>query len=314
VSRWAPPRCQGERRRRPRPKSLPGTPSRGEDVDRGAHGRNDFDPHLWAERGSDPRFPVPVVGADYSEPLYGSRRDEGRPAVSEQGLDRRWIQVGGAAGVVAAALEVAAGVVAGGAPSGSATTAEVTTYLSAHRSGILAQTVLAVAGLAFGAWFLGTLARLIQTRDSRSPLGLIALVGGTAALAVAAFDGLTLTTLEFVSEQGGPADPALTRAFFDLQNGIVMPGAFGLIITVFLVAVGVAILRRTFAARWLGWLSIVFSALSVLSGLLGLTLKNGGTTPFSYFPAIGFGVIAIASGIYMLRDRVDVAAATVASR
>jgi hypothetical protein len=234
--------------------------------------------------------------------------------VSEQVLDRRWIQVGGTAGIVAAVLEVAAGVVAGGGPSGNAPTAEVTTYLSAQRSGILTQTVLAVAGLAFVAWFLGTLARLIQTRDPRSPLGLIALVGGTAALAIAAFDGLTLTALEFVTEQGGLTDPALTRAFFDLQNGIVMPGAFGLIIAVFLVAAGLAILRRTFAARWLGWLSIAFSALSVFSGLLGLTLKNGGTTPFSYFPAIGFGFVAIGSGIYMLRDQGDVATATVASQ
>lgn len=134
-------------------------------------------------------------------------------------------------------------------------------------------------------------------------------------MAISAFDGLTLTALVLVSKQGVRADSALTRAFFDLQNGVILPGAFGFVMAVLLTAIGVVTLRRSFAAPWLGWVSAVFAALSVLSGILGLTLTNGGTTPFSYFPAIGIGVIAIVSGIYMLRDhaRTELAPRSVAA-
>jgi hypothetical protein len=222
--------------------------------------------------------------------------------MAEPALGRAWIRAGGVAAIVAAVLEVASGIAAGGAPAANSSTSKITDYLTSHRSGILTQTVLAVAGLAVALWFLGTVARLIQTRDGRSPLGLISLAAGAAAVAVAAFDGLTLTVLVFVVKEGGLTDPSLTHAFFDLENGVVMPGAFGFMIAVFLIALGVAIIRGAFAAPWVGWLSLVLAALSVLSGVLGLTLTNGGTTPFSYFPAAGFGLVAIISGIFMIRD------------
>lgn len=222
--------------------------------------------------------------------------------VAEARLDRGWIRFGGAAGIVAAAIELAAGMSGGTPPTGNPTPAELSAYLASHQNAILTQTVLTVAGLAFVLWFFATIAHLIHERDPRSPLGTIVLAGGVAGTGIIALDGLTVSALVLTSKQGVPADPALTRALWDLQSGLLMPGAFGLVMTVFFVGIGTAILRGAFAAPWLARTSLAFAGLSTVSGIVGLTAIDGGTTPLSFFPAVGLGVVAIASGIYLLRD------------
>jgi len=219
------------------------------------------------------------------------------------GLDRRWVQLGGVMGIAACLLLLSAGFVASNTLSSNASTVQITHYLTSHRSGVLAQTVLDVAGSALALWFAGTLVRLLLIRDRRSPLGLVVLAAGIGMTAVASLDGITLTVLEFLSRQGGLGDPSVTRAFYDLQNGVIMPGAFGCIAAVFLASLGVAMLRGVFAARWVGWLSLLLAALSVLSSVVGLTIASGGTSVVGYFPAVGFVLIGLISSIFMLRDR-----------
>ena len=121
--------------------------------------------------------------------------------------------------------------------------------------------------------------------------------------AIASFDGVTLTALEFLSKQGGLTDPSVSRTFFDLQNGIVMPGMFGFAAAIFLLALGSAILRGTFASRWVGWISLVFALLSVVSSIEGLTISSGGTSALGYFPAVGFVLVGLVSSVFMLRYR-----------
>jgi hypothetical protein len=70
------------------------------------------------------------------------------------------------------------------------------------------------------------------------------------------WDGLSLTVLAFLATQdGGLTDSSTVRAFYDVYNGIVMPGAFGFVAAIFLTSVGLAMVRRVFAARWVGYLS-----------------------------------------------------------
>jgi hypothetical protein len=126
---------------------------------------------------------------------------------------------------------------------------------------------------------------------------------GAAMATIASFDGVTLTALEFLSKQGGLTDPALTWVFYDLQNGLIMPGLFGCVTAVFLVSVGAAAVGGIVAARWVGWLSLVLAALSVLSSVIGLTLANGGTSALGFFPAIGFALITLITSFFMLGER-----------
>jgi hypothetical protein len=212
------------------------------------------------------------------------------------------VQLGGVAGILACVLLVSAGIVTSNTLSADASTAQITHYLTSNRSGVLTQTVLDVAGSALSLWFGATLARLLHVRDRHSPLGLIVLAAGVGMTAIASLDGLTLTALEFVSKQGGLTDPSVIRTFYDLQSGIIMPGAFGCIAAVFLASVGAAMVRRVFAAPWVGWLSFALAGLSVVSSVVGLTITNGGTSALGFFPAIGFVLITFISSIFMLRE------------
>jgi hypothetical protein len=163
--------------------------------------------------------------------------------------------------------------------------------------------LLTVVGGALSVWYGATLARVLHGRDPHSPLGFIVLGAGAAMAAIASFDGVTLTALEFLAKQGGLTDPAPTRVFFDRQNGLINPGLFGCVAAVFLASVGEAAVSGVIAARWVGWLSFLLAASSVLSSVLGLTPHERGTSAFSFFPAIGFALIALLTTVCMLRER-----------
>src|ERR1700730_11311318 len=163
-------------------------------------------------------------------------------------LDRRWVQAGGVAGILAFLVSFSAAITTNNTLSSNASTAQITNYLTSHRSGVLAGTVLAVVAGASVLWFAGTLARLLHQSDEQSPLGLIVLAAGAGMAVILSLDGLPMTALEFLSKQGGLNDPSVTRIFYDLQNGVIMPGAFGCMAAFFLTSLGATMVRRKFAA------------------------------------------------------------------
>ena len=224
---------------------------------------------------------------------------------AESGIRAGWVRTGGALGLLSVVLLAGAPIALGGIGSltGSSTPAAISSYLAAHSASILALTLFTVLGTAVGAWFIATVARVIHERDHASPLGMIALATGAIATSISAFDGVTLSALVYLQKQGGPTDPALTRVLFDLQNGLIMPGLFGFFMAVFLVAIGVAMIRGHLARTWVGWLAMVFAALAAVGAATGLSSVSGGTSIVGYSPVIGYGIIAVITSIYMLRTR-----------
>ena len=219
-------------------------------------------------------------------------------------IDRRWVQAGGGAGVLSFVLVALSFVVnSPNAPDSNAGIKVITTYLTANRDAMLTADVLVVAAAAVIIWYGATLARLLHECDDRTPLGTILLGVATAMAVFFTWDGLSLTLLAFLSKQpAGLADTSAVRAFYDLYNGVVMPGGFGFLAAIYLTVIGIAMVRRTFAAPWLGYLSLIFAPLSVVGAVLGLTLTDGGTvSPLSFAPAIGSMVVVVISSIFMLR-------------
>ena len=155
-------------------------------------------------------------------------------------VGRGWVRPGGVTGILAVFFLVSAGFVTSSTLSSDSSAAQIVDFLTQHRDGVLTQTVLTVVGSASSVWYGATLARVLHARDPHSPLGFIVLGAGAAMAAIASFDGVTLTALEYLAEQGGLTDPALTRVYFDLQNGLIMPGLFGCVAAVFLASVGAA--------------------------------------------------------------------------
>ncbi len=217
-------------------------------------------------------------------------------------MSRRYVQFGGAVGIAAVVVLLGAVFAATDSLSSSSSAAQISGYLTSHRSGVLTQTALTVLGSALMLCFAATLGRILHARDQHSPLGMIVLAAGAGMAAIASLDGITLSALVFASKQGGLTDPALTRVFFDLQNGLIMPGAFGCMAAVLLAAVGTAAVRRVFAAAWLGWLSLVLAALALAGSIIGLTSATGGTSALGYSPALGASIVVLIASVFMLRD------------
>lgn len=234
-----------------------------------------------------------------------SQRQAVSTADRDHGISSGWVRAGGALGVLAVVVLVGGSIVFGGIGSltSSSTPAAISAYLASHEGSILGLTLITVLGTAIGLWFVATAARIIHERDANSPLGMIALASGAVATAISAFDGVTLSALVYLHKQGGPTDPALVRVFFDLQNGLIMPGLFGLFMAGFLVAIGVAMIRGHLARPWAGWLAVVLAVLSSAGAATGLLSVSGGTTIVGYSPVISFGIVVLITSIYMLRTR-----------
>jgi hypothetical protein len=219
------------------------------------------------------------------------------------GTTADWERVGGALGLLSVVVLVG-GSITFALPTSltsSSTPSAISAYVAAHGSSVLTLTLTTVLGTAIGLWFIATVARLIHQADSQSPLGMIALASGAVATAISAFDGVTLSVLVYLHKQGGPPDPALVRALFDLQNGLIMPGLFGFFVAGFLAAVGVAMIRGQLARPWTGWFTLLLAALAIAGAATGLTSVSGGTTLIGYSPVVSYGVFTLITSIYLLR-------------
>jgi hypothetical protein len=231
-------------------------------------------------------------------------------------MDAEWERSGGAAGIAGC---IAAGVtfgLIGNPPDATASAAAITTYAQGQRTGLLASGVLVMAAVGLLLWFIASMAGVLRAADRRSPLGLIVLGAGVAMLGMLAWDGLLQTVVVFLAGQGGASanGPAIT-ALYDLQDGLVMPGAFGFFAAVFLGALGLAIVRGHYGRRWAGYLSIVLALPTLIGAILGLTMLTGGSMfPLSFSPAISSILMTLILGVRMLRVpraalRVDAATA-----
>ncbi len=217
-------------------------------------------------------------------------------------LSAPWVRVGGIFGLVTVAVLLGGAILLGGSNTlnDTSTSTAIANYVAAHQSSLVELTVVTVVGSALGLWFLATVATLIRASDPRSPLAAVALCSGVVATSLSAWDGVTMSALVFLHRQGAPNDPTLVRAFFDLQNGLLMPGLFGGFIATFLIAVGVAITRGGLTHRWVGPLAVVLGAVSVVGSVDALLRTGGGTSTLGYAPVLSYGAVTLLLSVTML--------------
>lgn len=215
----------------------------------------------------------------------------------------QWVRVGGVVGIVAMVLLL------GSTFSGSGTlintdssATQIVKSLGSNPSAV--SNSLAAVSLALFVWFAASLAHTIHRRDAATPLAFVVLGGAIMVAVFGMLDNVMQSVLVFVSKQNTLAtEPALTRVLYHFYNGLLMPGLVALGIAVYLAGVGLAALRNQVGRRWLGWLSIAFVPLSLISSLVGLTASDGGLSPVAPLGILGFGLVTLITGISMLRDR-----------
>ena len=223
------------------------------------------------------------------------------PAVNARALTR----IGGGVGILSILLLLVA--IATGPTkliNANSSAAQIINSLGAHTSQAAASDAVAVLGLTLFIWFAASLAHTLQVRDRGTPLGFVVLGAGIAVSVLGSLDNVMNSVLIFLAKQGGLAtEPALTRTLYHLYNGLVMPGMVAFATAVYLAGIAFAALRSAIGRRWLGWLSLIFVPLSLVSGFVGLTVSDGGTSAAAPLGVLGFVLITVITGVFMVRDK-----------
>ena len=223
-------------------------------------------------------------------------------------MGRRWIQVGGGAGVAAIAVALATFPLLGSSPDSSASAAKIGDYVVHHRDQLTAVGLMVTASAVLFAWFVATYGWVLHRNDRETPLGFLTVVTGAGVVGLIVWDGITDVAMAFLSHQPSAAGSAAMTQLYQFENGIVMPGAVGLVEAAFLAAVTAAAFRGAAGTRRLGYLWAVLAVLSAAGGIAALSTVNGGmNSPLSFAPLFGISLTAVVLGIGMLRDRLVVA-------
>jgi hypothetical protein len=214
--------------------------------------------------------------------------------------DRRWEQIGFAAGIAWVVLLVIGNLVQTAPPNASDSAQKVTSYFVDHRSGILLGQFMVGLGAIVFVLFLVALASYFRRTDGTLRILPAAIVGaGVWTLAVGILDGSITTALAYgVAKEGGPA---VVHAFWRLF--VVAATWRGYTVAALFTAIAAAGLRTRSVPRWVGATAAVLALAQVVRPL-GLYASSGPFEPLGAFSTISFlldGVWVLAVSILLLR-------------
>jgi len=212
-----------------------------------------------------------------------------------------WVRTTGAVGFAGVAAAVATIPFAGSSPKSSSNATAIAAYVVAHQAQLRTAGLLVVVSAALFLWFAGSYAWLLHRRDNRSPLWVIALGASVAMTGLLLWDGLLSVAMSYLSRGRVDSSSALV-AEYELWNGVVMPGGFGFVMTVFLVATAVSAFRGVIGGKGVGYLAATLALLTVVSGVGGLTTVDGGTnSPVSFAPAASMAIVVVTLSLIFVR-------------
>ena len=219
--------------------------------------------------------------------------------------DRRLGTIGASTGAAFAVLELLAGFIYPQQPRIDGPPAATVAWAHAHRVALQTGMIFGLVAAALLVWFAGFLySRMHRVEPGGTTVGPMVLGGGVAAAVLAAVAAMPIALLAFmVGQPPGIPDPTVVRLLADCNT--VLYGASAVLTGVFLVAIGLAILRAELGApRWLGRVSLVVAACNAVTVwvVLTFTTYHGRSWNVVAFGAyIGLVFVMLALSISMLR-------------
>ena len=150
----------------------------------------------------------------------------------------------------------------------------------------IASAVMAGIGGTLFVFFAGYLRRVLRDAEGQGGiLSAVALAGAVIFAAGLAIDGTITFALAETAEE---IDPAAVQALSALWHNDFLPFAVGT--QIFLLAMGISVVRYGALPRWIGWIAIVLAVIAV--------------TPIGFAAFIGSGIlVAIISVVLAMRAR-----------
>ncbi|HXN61834.1 MAG TPA: DUF4386 family protein [Acidimicrobiales bacterium] len=213
-------------------------------------------------------------------------------------------RLGALSGLSFVVLAVLSGFIYPQQPRVDASPATTLAWVTDHR--VALQTGMICDFFAAGVllWFVAYLHHVVRRRedgtDSLAPIVFGAGLGVAITTALAALPTAVLAFM--VAQPGGINDPSLVRMLGDLNT--LFFSVTSVMTAVFLVGLGLAMLGREVAARWIGWLSLVVAAFNGLAVWIGVTFSSyhgKGWMVVGWGAYIGFLVVMLLVSASLLR-------------
>lgn len=231
--------------------------------------------------------------------------------------DRTFERLGAASGLAFVLLAILSGFIYPQQPRVDSSPATTLAWVTDHRVALQAGMICDFFAAGVLIWFAGYIHRVLRRMEEPTEsLAPIVLGAGLGVAITSALAALPTSVLAFmVAQPGGLSDPSLVRMLGDLNT--LFFSATSVMTAVFLLGLGVAMLGREMATRWLGWLSLVVAAFNGLAVWIGVTFSSyhgKGWMVIGWGAYIGFLVVMLLVSAYLLRqgDTVPTGAPSVA--
>ena len=229
--------------------------------------------------------------------------------------ERTFERLGALSGLLFVVLAVLSGFIYPQQPRVDSTAATTLSWVTDHR--VALQTGMIFDFFAAGVllWFVGYLHRVLRrVENGTESLAPVVLGGGIGVAITTALAALPTAVLAFmVAQPGGIRDASLVRMLGDLNT--IFFSVTSVMTAVFLAALGLAMLAREVATRWMGWLSLVVAVFNGLAVWIGVTFSSyhgKGWMVVGWGAYIGFLVVMVLVSASLLRQG-DTAPAAVPS-
>lgn len=215
---------------------------------------------------------------------------------------------GAATGLLFAALSLIAGFIYPQQPRIDSSASTTLAWVKDNRVSLQAGMIVGLFAAGALLWFVGYLRTAFKAgEEGVDSLAPVVFGAGVAAAAFAALAVLPLALLAFmVAQPAGITDPSVVRMLADLN--LVLYSVASVVNGVFLLALGLALLRRSLPApTWLGWVSIVAAAFNAVVVWLGMTFSSyhGAVwTGVAFGAFIGFLLVVLITSISLMRQPV----------
>ena len=163
---------------------------------------------------------------------------------------------------------------------------EIVNFYTDNESEIWAATIMQMIATVALVFYGGYLRRLLRVAEGEGRMLSSVALAGITIVAVAI--GVDATINVALVEEVDDIDPAATQALSALWSNDFIPLAIGA--SVFMLAVGLSIVRHGALPKWLGWVAILFGVI--------------GVTPLGFIGFLGAGLwIGVTSIMLALRER-----------
>lgn len=224
--------------------------------------------------------------------------------------ERIWERLGAASGLVAAVVLVV-GILLPPLPTtvAGADALRIALYFAENRVAIQVAVLLVTLAAVVFLWFVAHLRHVLQRaeggEEAFSPI--VLLTGGSLALATM-FSMVPAAALASLTPQPQALSAPIVLALYALHQ--VSAGAIGLLIALFAITTGVAMVRREVTGPWLGWLGLAVALIGLVGGVAAFFDTGAFTMVVMFVAGLAFAVwVGAASATMFYRPEVDRAAA-----